>query len=87
MMKRDCLTCVHKSKRHTEDPCFDCMPIEPYYFEWEPDKPQTNADYLRSMADEELAGLLYEADSREGSSGLDSWFEWLQQPYKENEDG
>lgn len=58
--------------------------------------PQTNADHIRSMTDEELAQTLATMCKNTVicdycplgpiSHGSDEWIIWLQQPYKENED-
>lgn len=60
--------------------------------EWQPKKPQTNADRIRAMSDEELAGFLTEirnaltcvlgADdrcSRPDDPCVDCWIDWLKQ--------
>ena len=50
---------------------------------WPDPIPQTNADHIRSMTDEELAGFVF------GISGMtyDNAESWLKQPYKEDNDG
>lgn len=59
----------------------------PHYWEL------TNADHIRRMTDEELADLLdaFSSCSRCRKNGNDCFpvgdkLDWLQQPYKENED-
>lgn len=44
--------------------------------------PQTNADHIRGMTDEELANLL---EGERGNMLPGSAMKWLQQPYKEDE--
>ena len=46
--------------------------------------PQTNADRIRSMTDEELAECLYEIGYN-GWSAPEGTLEWLQQPAEVNE--
>ena len=48
-----CDKCQHKGKGLTEYPCNTCVhnAIDHY-------KPMTNADYIRSMTDEELSGFI-----------------------------
>ena len=43
-------------------------------------KPQTNADRIRSMTDEELAMCLYEIGYDRGWGAPEGTLEWLQQP-------
>ena len=45
--------------------------------------PQTNADRIRSMSDEELAMLLYEVGYDEGWVKPEYALKWLQQPVVE----
>lgn len=58
--ERNCRNCAYDERDAYEYPCnkcesaYDCPPSK-----WEPaDKPQTNADHIRGMTDEELAELL-----------------------------
>ena len=46
-------------------------------------KPQTNADHIRSMSDEELAKYLFEIGYDEGWPSAKHAFKWLQQPAEE----
>ena len=54
-------------------------------------KPQTNADHIRSMTDEELAEFLCDATYKENEQGYPImrtvnkawWRKWLKQPCKE----
>jgi hypothetical protein len=48
------------------------------------DRPMTNADRIRAMSDEELADILYEADSRPFSVSLEVWVEWIKEPAEED---
>lgn len=43
-------------------------------------KPQTNADRIRSMSDEELAMCLYEIGYEGGWGAPEGTLEWLQRP-------
>ena len=45
--------------------------------------PQTNADHIRSMTDEELAMCLYEIGYAEGWDKPEYALEWLRQPAEE----
>ena len=45
--------------------------------------PQTNADRIRNMSDEELAMCLYEIGYDRGWNALEGTLEWLQQPAEE----
>lgn len=63
-------------------------------------KPQTNADHIRGMTDEELARVMsswcratedcphcpWHVNCPSSEHDFD-WIEWLQQPYKENDNG
>jgi hypothetical protein len=44
-------------------------------------KPQTNADHIRSMTDEDLAEFLYAVDIREGATDTDGWLDFIKQTY------
>ena len=46
-------------------------------------KPQTNADRIRSMTDEELAMCLFEIGYDGGWGAPEGTLEWLQQPSEE----
>lgn len=48
-------------------------------------KPMTNADYIRSMSDEELAEFLY-IELLDEDGCRDHILNWLKQPPKENEE-
>lgn len=56
----------------------------PYLDYPKPRKPQTNADKIRSMTDEELAKILGNKcicpPTSECVNCFDCWLEWLQQP-------
>ena len=49
--------------------------------------PQTNADRIRSMSDEELAICLYEIGYDGGWGAPEGTLEWLQQPAEEADNG
>lgn len=78
---------LYGCKKPESEPCIlsnmACEKFEP--------KPQTNADHIRSMTDEELATLLSEVEYRRSIGGGGAiWFDdegamvWLKQPYKED---
>ena len=48
-------------------------------------KPQTNADHIRSMNDEELAKYLFEIGYDEGWPSAKHALKWLQKPAEETE--
>ena len=90
---RTCCTCKHKSKAMCQYPCIEC-------FGWnkhEPNPlPQTNADRIRNMTDEELALVIMcpydnlpgectceEDDSR--ANCIKCCLEWLQAEVEEGE--
>lgn len=50
-------------------------------------KPQTNADRIRSMSDEELAKYLFEIGYDEGWPSAKHALKWLQQPAEDIGDG
>lgn len=54
-MEKDCNNCKFELYNADEIPCKDCGMEEREY--WQP-KPQTNADRIRAMSDEELANWL-----------------------------
>ena len=99
--ERNCENCAHYHMEAYEYPCNVC---EASYdnppTKWESeDKPQTNAEHIRGMADEELATAMSSwckatedcphcpwYDICPESESVTDWLEWLQQPYKENED-
>lgn len=81
-MEKDCPNCKFELYEADEIPCKDCGMDDREY--WQP-KPQTNADRIRAMSDEELAE--YFADiATEVSNGIsyserpEEWLEWLKQP-------
>ena len=47
-MRKNCVRCSHIRLQDISNPCDDCT----NFCNW---KPKTNADYVRSMSDEELA--------------------------------
>lgn len=49
-------------------------------------KPQTNADRIRAMSDEELARWL-EYEGGGACAEMCGWLNWLQQPAKEDSNG
>lgn len=54
---KDCVSCVHEYLSPMSDTCRECGIAMLNYKEAKP-KPITNADRIRSMTDEELAGIL-----------------------------
>lgn len=89
------MICIHKNKLTEHNWC----KVAGYYCTLNQEmtcdrkvveKPQANADRIRSMSDEELAQYLaiLIADTRDGvaySTDEDRWFNWLQQPAEECE--
>ena len=69
----------------------DCVSEYPCRHKVEPPRPNTNADHIRSMTDEELAEFLCDATYKENEQGYPImrtvnkvwWHKWLKQPYKE----
>lgn len=53
--------------------------LDDYYAKYNRSKPKTNADYIRSMTDEELAEVLHNAGANWYSE--EYWLEWLKQDY------
>ena len=96
-MAKGCDNCEHSGRPSYAYPCCVCIGKN----KWEAKtKPKTNADNIRSMTDEELARVLSSwCRATEdcphcpwhvncpGSEHDFDWLDWLQQPYKENEDG
>lgn len=88
--ERNCENCAHYHMEAYEYPCNVC---EASYdnppTKWESeDKPQTNADHIRGMTDNEMARELIPLFEELFEDGIPSpeWFKgWLQQPYKEND--
>ena len=58
---RSCESCKYKNKRIEEYPCSHCIHNAEEEF-----VPQTNADRIRAMSDEELADAILETCLREG---------------------
>ena len=53
-----CQICKYAGNPKDKPPCADCKGYSKYEYK----KPQTNADSIRAMSDEELAKLLLDAD-------------------------
>ena len=51
-----------------------------FLVQYEPPQPQTNADHIRSMTDDELADFLDETDPVYWTR--DIWMKWLKEEYK-----
>ena len=51
---------------------------------WPGPVPQTNADHIRSMTDEELAEWMAECNAYGEGAIASQWMPWLKQPYKED---
>lgn len=49
------------------------------------DEPQTNADRIRAMGDEELAEWMAEFNAYKENADASQWLPWLKQPAKEGE--
>lgn len=99
--ERNCENCAHYHMEAYEWPCNVCEASydnPPTKWEKPEDKPQTNADHIKSMSDEDLADLLIQLCGNANSCDDCSlygqgmcpetqhefeWLEWLQQPYKE----
>lgn len=47
-------------------------------------KPQTNADRIRAMSDEELAEWMAECNAYKENADASQWLPWLKQPAEEN---
>ena len=89
-MKSKCFSCKNKSEYdpHTGDlMCSipDCHKFSRYEPKGTTKKPQTNADRIRGMSDEELAEHLYRWDNSPLHASLERWLEWLKQEAKEGE--
>lgn len=80
----DCRNCAHFDLALNEYPCNECEETyDGQFTKWESqDKPQTNADYIRSMSDEELADML---EGERGNMLPGTALNWLQQPYEEED--
>ena len=91
-MKKECYTCKYDKDCHWDDCLFGDTPTR-----WEPAehyKPDTNADRIRAMSDEELAEVLGELVHCGGCPMRDNCkvadlpcnnvlLEWLKQPAEE----
>lgn len=53
--------------------------LDDYYAKYNQSKPKTNADYIRSMSNEELAKVLHNAGGNWYSE--EYWLKWLNQDY------
>lgn len=85
-----CGNCKYYDRSEHEYPCDVCEPVfDRTPTKWElANKPQTNADHIRGMTDNEMARELIPLFEELFEDGISSpeWFKhWLQQPYKENE--
>ena len=78
-----CENCIFVDKPLNKDPCLECnraflaQRIKPNFVSKR--KPQTNADRIRSMTDEELAELLNINVLAEISGEWKNWLDWLKQ--------
>ena len=92
-MAKDCNNCKFELYNPDEIPCRDCGMDDQEY--WKP-KPQTNADRIRAMSDEELAEFICKRTSSCSSvscpgaelcvaeDGIANGLKkWLQQPVEE----
>lgn len=75
--KSPCLSCKHKNVYEPLTKCFVCnfSGIECKNFEMYKPKPQTNADRIRSMTDEELAEWIISITE----DLTTRWLDWLKQ--------
>lgn len=75
--KSPCLSCKHKNVYEPLTKCFVCnfSGIECKNFEMYKPKPQTNADRIRSMTDEELAEWIISITE----DLTPRWLDWLKQ--------
>ena len=76
--ERNCENCAHYHMEAYEWPCNVCEASydnPPTKWEEPEDKPQTNADHIRAMTDEELAHFLAWHWNKK-----DYGLEWLKQP-------
>ena len=78
---KDCENCANKKS----DVCCNCITAYVNDERQDPSHwvllPQTNADRIRSMTDEELAEFLYAVDIREGATDTGGWLDFIKQPY------
>ena len=92
-----CKSCKKKDKREYADDCFACDNGD----QWEakrhrsPNKPQTNADRIRAMSDEELAEFMRPWDSgcprwkenplpcSDWDNCGECWLKWLKEEVKD----
>lgn len=97
-MIRDCDNCKHKMCWEYAEPCSSCTNMTGEPTNWEP---QTNADRIRAMSDEELAEWLdavskswydegYTKDDEsplisEYPATANEWIAWLKSPVEEGE--
>lgn len=83
MIVSDCKKCFHAcvcKKR----PMIDGATIVNCRF-FITDEPQTNADRIRAMGDEELAEWMAEFNAYKENADASQWLPWLKQPAKEGE--
>lgn len=85
MVAEDCNTCKHKDCWEYAEPCNSCSDINGTPEKWEP---QTNADRIRTMTDEELAEYFsaltcFPEANKDICKGVANcelcWLEWLKQ--------
>ena len=89
---KSCKTCVFASDYEFSPACKKCF----HHSNWQEktkteSPPMTNADYIRSMSDEELSVYLALVENLKKPGPVfmdtsDKWLEWLKQPYKEKEE-
>ena len=66
--------------------CADCEELDKIveklaeYEDREEKKPQTNADRIRAMSDEELAEWMAECNAYKENADASQWLPWLKQP-------
>ena len=85
-MSKTCITCKYAPPMK-KWPCEDCDMRKPADI-WEP-KPQTNADRIRAMTDEELAAWLSQhlavmTSYEEHPKRTIRWLDWLKQEVTTN---
>lgn len=85
----DCDNCKHKTCWEYAEPCSSCTSMTGTPTNWEP---QTNADRIRAMSDEELAEWIYQVqdgDAYQKENYLPPlskswWIKWLKKEVTEN---
>lgn len=80
-MRKNCETCKHDRLKTAI--CDECYNTSDAPTKWEPSnhyKPDTNADRIRSMSDEELAKEMRSHAFALATCSEKAWLEWIQSP-------